>query len=690
MIRKLLIALLFVSSSAYAQWDTITPPAGTLNVYSVYAITANAVAIAGDQKVSRSIDGGATWTTPLTITGAYIYEVHSPEPTPWYALTSNTTWFIKMHNPSGVTASNGKPDSILSLHFISVPCGIAVGIAGKIETTCDTGTTWQPRLSGVTSNLNAVWFANSSIGCAVGSFGTITRTVNSGVTWNSVLSPVGTALNAIHFPSATVGYIAGSSGTFLKSIDGGATWTSIPAGVPNNLNGVFFTDTATGYVCGSGGLIMKTVDGGTSWSPMTTPTAQTLNSIHFPDPTVGYAVGMNATILKYDNTAACSATISASTSVSCNGLCDGSAVVTSTGVAPYTYSWMPSGGNGQTASNLCAGTYTVVVTDSTGCTATAYTTITEPPVLSAVICGQTAVECYGEPTGCAYVCPSGGTSPYTYSWEPSGLPSLDTLCGLNAGTYTVTVTDANGCTTTSSVTITQPDTIVIQLSGVNISCNGFNDGIACVDSITGGTPPYIYVWSTGSPSTCISGLGPGQYSISVYDTNGCSTDTFISIFEPPPLILTDSVTDATCSTCCDGSMVPTVTGGVPPYTYTFSCGPAFNVCPGTYVCCVMDANGCSACDTVVISYPSSVSEITEQGFSIHPNPATHSFTISIEKETGNKSWELELLDVTGRLVRKESIDNSQSSIIHIQFISGLYFVKLISEERVFLQKLIIE
>ena len=296
------LAVLFIFSSSYSQWTIVTPPAGTLNLYSVYAISDSALAIAGDNKVIRSIDAGANWTTPITITGAVFYEVHSPEPTPWYSLSANTTWFIKLGNPSGVTASNNHPDSILSLHFLTVGCGIAAGYSGKIEATCDSGNTWQVRSSGTLFNLNAVWFADAATGCACGNFGAITCTQNSGATWATVPSPVPLTLNAIHFPTAVTGYIAGNAGTFLKSTDAGATWNSMPAGVPNNLNGVFFIDADTGYAAGSGGLIMKTVDGGTSWNTMVSPTVQTLNSIHFSSSSVGWAAGNNATILKYGDT----------------------------------------------------------------------------------------------------------------------------------------------------------------------------------------------------------------------------------------------------------------------------------------------------------------------------------------------------------------------------------------------------
>ena len=299
--KNLLIALLFVFSEAHSQWTTVTAPSGTLNLHSVFAIGDSALAIAGDNRVIRSIDAGTTWTTPFTATGAYFYEVHSGEPTRWISLTSNMAWIVRLGNPTGVYAALPRPDSILSLHFYTGGCGIAVGYAGKIEATCDTGTSWQLRSSGTLFNLRAIWFADAATGCACGDFGAITCTQNSGATWATVSSSVSMTLNAIHFPTSSVGYIAGNAGILLKSTDSGATWNSIPSGVPNNLNGIFFIDADTGYVAGSGGLIMKTMDGGQTWNTMTTPTLQTLNSVHFSSPTVGWAVGNNATILKYDD-----------------------------------------------------------------------------------------------------------------------------------------------------------------------------------------------------------------------------------------------------------------------------------------------------------------------------------------------------------------------------------------------------
>jgi hypothetical protein len=766
--KALLIILLLSSSGLSAQWNTVTPPAGTGNVYSVFAITDNAVAIAGDARVSRTIDGGLNWTTPLTITGAFIYEVHSPEPTHWYSLTRNSTWFIKVGNPSGLTAYSGKPDSILSLHFNTPSCGVAVGIGGKIEVTCDTGTTWQLRSSNTTASLNAVWFADASTGCACGSFGKITRTTDGGLTWDTVSSTVTQQLNGINFPTSTVGYIVGNAGTFLKSTDAGATWNAMPTGVTNHLNGVYFQDVDTGYIAGTTGLIMKTTDGGSSWTPMTTPTTQTLNSIHFASTNVGWAVGNGAIILKFNANATCSVTANVLSNISCFGGNNGSAYASPSGATPpytylwtpssqtgqtatnlsagtytvavtdsagcntwttvtitqppaltavtsimanvncfngsngsarvvvaggtpsYTYIWLPSGGNGATASNLTAGTYTVMVTDANGCSATATTSITQPTALTAGASTVSNVLCNGGNSGCVTVTPSGGTPGYTYTWIPSG-GNLATACNLSAGTYTVIVTDANGCTVTASATVTEPTALTSSIiNSQDVSCFGGNNGSATV-SVTGGTPAYTYSWiPSGGNSAAANNLTAGNYIVVVTDANNCTTSSTVTITEPPLLVLTDSVTDASCSSCCDGSMVPTITGGTPPYSYTMTCGPVFNLCPGTYVCCVMDANGCSACDTVVISYPSSIAEISQSGIQIYPNPASGQFSIEFSEQIQIRNGELKIFDATGREVYSDQVINRNLYIVNQNYSPGIYFIKLRDGENMIIGKVLIE
>ncbi len=143
------------------------------------------------------------------------------------------------------------------------------------------------------------------------------------------------------------------------------------------------------------------------------------------------------------------ATMGAPTNDKCNGGNTGSATVTGGGGTPgYTYNWTPNGGAGATGTGLTAGTYTATVTDANGCTATASVTITQPTPVTATIGVVTNVSCNGGNNGSATVTAGGGTPGYTYAWTPIG-GNTTTGTGFSAGTYTVTITDANGCTGTA-------------------------------------------------------------------------------------------------------------------------------------------------------------------------------------------------------------------------------------------------
>ena len=223
------------------------------------------------------------------------------------------------------------------------------------------------------------------------------------------------------------------------------------------------------------------------------------------------------------------------TNVKCNGGTDGTATILAIGGnAPYTYLWSPSGGTNATATGLAAGTYSVLVTDSTANTITETFVITEPGVIAATVSHQNNVLCNGGNNGTATITVTGGTSPFTYAWSHGLNTTNATVSNLTAGNYTVLVTDANGCTATVpvSLTITQPATLVLTNAGTtNVSCYGQNDGSATV-SVSGGVAPYTYVWSNGQSGTTISNLLKGTYVVTVTDANNCSKTQSFTITEP--------------------------------------------------------------------------------------------------------------------------------------------------------------
>jgi gliding motility-associated-like protein len=276
--------------------------------------------------------------------------------------------------------------------------------------------------------------------------------------------------------------------------------------------------------------------------------------------------------------------------------------VTATGGTPaYTYAWSPTGGNSAIATNLSAGNYTVTVTDANGCTATATISITQPPPI-ALNTSFVQATC-GQVNGSATVTASGGTPSYTYVWSSGG--NTPTATNLSAGNYTVTVTDANGCTATTSVIVTNASGPAATISAsANVLCNGGNSGSATVTA-TGGTPAYTYAWSpTGGNSVAANNLSAGNYTVTVTDANGCTATATISITQPPPVMLNTSFVQATCGQA-NGSATVTASGGTPSYTYVWSSGgnaaTESNLSAGNYTVTVTDANGCTATTSVIVT-----------------------------------------------------------------------------------------
>lgn len=330
------------------------------------------------------------------------------------------------------------------------------------------------------------------------------------------------------------------------------------------------------------------------------------NNVYITGQATFTGANWNYATVKYSQSSPLTATQS-QVNVTCNGVCTGSAtVVASGGVPPYTYSWMPSGGSAATASSLCAGSYTCTITDNVGTQITPTFNITQPPALTTTGT-QTNILCNGSCTGSALVSVSGGTSPYSYSWAPTGGNSASTTSRC-AGNYTCTITDASGCTTTRTFLIVQPTAISISITPTNITCNGGNNGSACA-AVSGGTPPYTYAWSpSGGNAVCASGLSANCYTLTVTDANGCVANAGVCITQPPALSATGTQTNIICNGACTGSASVTVTGGTLPYTYSWiPSGPTSNVvtarCAGSYTCNVYDANACSTTVTFNITQP---------------------------------------------------------------------------------------
>ncbi|MCT4560697.1 MAG: gliding motility-associated C-terminal domain-containing protein [Crocinitomicaceae bacterium] len=298
------------------------------------------------------------------------------------------------------------------------------------------------------------------------------------------------------------------------------------------------------------------------------------------------------------------------TDISCFGENDGtvSAFVINGDYAPYMYSLdgqTPAGTNAY--NNLTPGSHTITITNSLGCDTTLNFIINEPALLTLAIDTQINVSCFGGNNGSAQVIASGGTAPYSYSWNTGS--NTNSISNVTAGTYTCTVTDTNGCTANVSVIITQPQPLANSFNFAPISC--FGDSTTITSNVGGGTAPYNYVWNNsiiGNPIV----VPAGSYHLIITDNNGCNHVDSITISQPSPLNLNLlAQTNVSCNGGNNGTATVSAVGGTAPYAYSWSnnlgnSATASNMSAGTYTCTVTDANGCQNNISVTITEPTPI------------------------------------------------------------------------------------
>lgn len=289
--------------------------------------------------------------------------------------------------------------------------------------------------------------------------------------------------------------------------------------------------------------------------------------------------------------------------VSCNGFADGAVWVESVGInGPYSYLWNNSSTD-TLLTGLSGGTYAVTVTNIFGCTQLASFYVIEPTALHDSVF-VTDLLCFEDSSGIVELIMTGGTPVYTYAW--SNGQSTGTISGLSAGSFDVTITDNNGCKMIiPEINVYQPDPVVVITSQISATCNTFEDG-SVSSSVTGGTTPYQYLWSTGDTNPSVSSLGAGNYQVTVTDDHNCSEVEGIEILQPEILQIIDSaVVDAGCFESGDGYICFNNTGGTPPYTILWSDNETANcntnLFGGTYSLTVTDNNNCVVTETYTIT-----------------------------------------------------------------------------------------
>ncbi len=416
---------------------------------------------------------------------------------------------------------------------------------------------------------------------------------------------------------ASVNNLTGTDHTVTVTDDNGCTQTldislSDPTAVALNIddqsdalcNG---TSDGTASLSANGGTAPYTFD----WPGGASGAAQNNLAAGTYIPTVTDDNGCSQTIeVVIDEPAAIILAEQSAVDVSCNSGNDGSASVSASGgSAPFSYAWSSGTGNGASVSDLSAGTVTVTVTDDNSCTEEISITIDEPPVLQLAVDNSQDVNCNAGSDGTASVIATGGTPPYSFQWDDPSSQSSSTASNLPEGTYTPTVTDANGCTAEATVTIAQPTELMASADGTDALCNGSSDGSINVD-VQGGTPPYSYAWNNSlSPIEDQANVPAGSYNVTITDDNGCTVVTGMVIDEPTVINATASTTIAGCGVN-DGTISLTVNGGTQPYTFDWDNSAADVQNPddlfaGIYNVTITDANGCTFTTSATIDNPPS-------------------------------------------------------------------------------------
>ncbi|MBK6994596.1 MAG: gliding motility-associated C-terminal domain-containing protein [Lewinellaceae bacterium] len=311
---------------------------------------------------------------------------------------------------------------------------------------------------------------------------------------------------------------------------------------------------------------------------------------------------------------------------SCSGLQDGTInSQVSGGSAPYQYLWS----NGSTSAdlqNLPCGQYDLTLTDVAGCVRNFSDTLDCPQTITVVDIVPQHVMCFGGADGSITVQVQGGTLPLNYLWNDAMRKITPTAQNLPVGTYMVTITDANGCSISTSSTVLQPTQLSVTTSVTNVSCLNFGDGTATANP-TGGVGPYTYNWGGAGTNQTITNLAAGTFFVTVTDANLCTATAFALIIQPTTTVMvTATQTRFACWGESDGDAAVSASGSNgAPFTFNWSNGQvgggASNLAIGLYTVTATDPRGCTGTQIVVIQELDSIEVLTAYAPPTCPNDA---------------------------------------------------------------------
>jgi len=540
-------------------------------------------ATGGSGSYEFSINGGSSYSLSGTFTGLTpaVYSVRMRD-------AANPTCVVNLGSVTisepGLLSGNVAVSSVSGCFGNtngSITVSGVTGGSGSYNYSIDNGATWQPAggtsaTSFLFSNLGAGTY-NVAIQDANNPSCTRTLAVNVVITQPAQLNgtPVASNITSCSYSSTgtiTVQNAIGGSGSYEYSINGGANWST------SNVFG--------GLAVGTYNIVIRDA---------VVPTC-----VRTLDP--AFVLTAPAPIV---------VNVSGSSNPACFGTATGSITVSATGgVGTFTYSIDGVNfGSSATFGNLAAGSYTITARDGNGCDATTIATLTDPPLVAIQSLSSADPACFGGSNGEINITASGGTGSLSYSVDNGAtFQSSGLFTSLTAGTYNIVVADANNCTATAQVVLTQPTELVIDsVTITDVLCFGATTGEIEVIA-QGGTAPYSYAINGGAAqsSGLFGGLAAGDYTVVVTDFRGCNVSTgVVTVSQPTELTLALSSIDAQTCNAPQGSAFASVQGGVGPYIYLWSNGDTTDsiagLVAGNYSVTVTDANGCTVGGNVTIA-----------------------------------------------------------------------------------------
>lgn len=407
------------------------------------------------------------------------------------------------------------------------------------------------------------------------------------------------------------------------------------------------------------------------------------------DVTPGYA-GQNYWIVKSGYEGAIEVTTDSIQLANCYNPLSGSIEISlSGGNPPYTYLWS-NGATSEDINGIASGDYTITITDNSGCNAIRTITVKGVPVVTV---DSTTMACTGNAS--TFISVSNGALPYSYYWSNGA--TTQNISGLLSGSYSLTVTDAIGCTATTGVQFSQGSPLYVSHSANDISCYGENDG-AITASPTGGILPYSYEWSIGTTTMNLSNLSAGIYDCTI--TDFCGVEVYLSsiIIKEPQLLNSSAVTiHESLPGSNDGLIDLTILGGTPSYSYSWDNGATTEdisgLAPGDYCVTISDLNNCVTDGCYSINPGTSHVPIDPvlKTIDLYPNPANSNVILEVGF-SNPVDVHIQIMSVLGTVIleRKEVVrGSSQFEFDLTDFTAGTYFVCLKTNDFQMVKKMVV-